>query len=228
MFDKFKGIESVGKSKVGDSYLYIDCRNKWNLKLIKALSEQYYLPADIKGVGIGYLDEKNEEVKSFLAKWFKLDLDWLWINYIALDKWEKQYRLGIEEYLGPILWALPHAKKWVGLNYFKMDDHSISEIIKAARSVQEKLDFDNSSLKFDNPPNFGMEEFKISKISMEDTFVKSKKGKETAMKYFIQGIAQSKLKDSLKEIWRSDCNVESDTVERLLKEEFITSVRINN
>jgi hypothetical protein len=48
------------------------------------------------------------------------------------------------------------------------------------------------------------------------------------MKYFIQGIAQSKLKDSLKEIWRSDCNVESDTVERLLKEEFITSVRINN
>ena len=59
-----------------------------------------------------------------------------------------------------------------------MDSNSISEIIKAARSVEEKLDFDNSSLKFDNPPNFGLDEYKISKISMEDTFVKSKKGKE--------------------------------------------------
>lgn len=200
MYELAKADNPEGKSKLGESYFYIDCRNAWTLKLIKTIAEKYFLPKEIKGVGIGYLDEGNEDVKQFLKNCFKNDLDWLWINYIALDKWEQQFRLGIDEYMDSILVALPRAKKWVGLNYFRFDSDQFSKILRVSRDVEEKIDFDNSSLKFETPLDFGTELFKIPKICMEDTFVKCKKGKEAGMRNLIMAIANSPLKDSLKEI----------------------------
>lgn len=157
-------------------------------------------------------------LNKFLEKSIAVQLDWLWVNYIALDKWEKQFRLGIDEYMDSLLLVLPKIKKWVGLNYFKIDEKQFSSLMRASRNVEEKIDFDNSSLKFENQLDFGTEDFKITKISMEDTFVKCKKGKEVGIKNFVEAIANSKLKESLKEIWRSDWNVDSDTITLMLKQ----------
>ena len=127
-----------------------------------------------------------------------------------------------------ILSVLPKVTKWVGLNYFKMDSKQISTLISSWKNVKEKIDFDNSSLKIDGDLDFGKEPFQISKISMEDSFVKWKKGKDVGIKLFIQAIAQSQLKNSLKEIWRSDCNVESEVIERILQEEKLTNIKVQN
>ena len=80
----------------------------------------------------------------------------------------------------------------------------MSSLISACKNVTEKIDFDNSSLKIDETMSFGHEILSIRKICMEDSFIKSKKGKETGVRFFIQAIASSYLKDSMKEICRSD------------------------
>lgn len=91
---------------------------------------------------------------------------------MALDKYESQYRLNIEEYLDSILFTIPKVQNWVALNYCRLDNQIISKVIQAAKNVKEKVDFDNSSLKIDDEPEFGTEEYKLSKLTMEDSFIK--------------------------------------------------------
>lgn len=174
MYLKAKGDQQEGKSKIGDNYFYIDCRSPWTMRLVSAIANSYALPVEITGVGIGYLDENCTEIKNFLVKSITGGLDWLWINYIALDKWEKQFRLGIDEYMDSILKVVPKVKKWIGFNYFKIDSEQFSSIIRSAHKIEEKIDFDNSALRFETPLDFGTEAYKIPKICMEDTFVKCK------------------------------------------------------
>lgn len=218
LYEACKGESDEGKSKLGVNFLYIDWRQAWSLNFIDKLSQEYYLPKEMVGVGIGYLDEKWEPVKRFLNKSIQNDLEWLWINYVALDKWEKQYRLGMDEYISTITVAAGRVTKWLGLNYFKIDSDQFTQIVKASKNNKEKLDFDNSSLKFEGFMDFGSENYSISKITMEDTFIKNKKGKEVGMKNLITSIAKSTLKDSLKDFWRGDWNVEAETVETIVKE----------
>lgn len=223
LYNKAKGLNGDGKSKLGDTYFYIDWRNKWTLELLNTLAEKYYLPKEIKGVGIGYLDEKWEEVKRFLFKCIQNELEWLWVNYIALDKWEQQYRLGIDEYMSVLEVAIPKVKKWIGINYFKIEDEHYARLVRASHAVEDKIDFDNSALKLESFMDFGDNKsdkitYHTKKISMEDTFIKNKKGKEAAVKILVEAISKSSLKDSLQEIWRSDCNVESDIFEKLIKD----------
>ena len=218
LYESAKGSNEEGKSKLGVNFLYVDCRQKWTLDLIDKLAKDYILPKDMVGVGIGYLDEKWEPVKRFLNKCIKNDLEWLWINYVALDKWEKQYRLGIDEYVSTITVAAENVTKWLGVNYFKIDSDQFAQIVRASKKNKEKLDFDNSSLKFEEFMDFGSEKYQISKITMEDTFIKNKKGKEIGVKNLIASISKSTLKDSLQELWRGDCNVETETVETIVKE----------
>mmetsp|Transcript_10233 Transcript_10233/g.9041 ORF Transcript_10233/g.9041 Transcript_10233/m.9041 type:complete len:220 (+) Transcript_10233:240-899(+) len=213
LFYEIKGEEPDGKSKLGDSYLYIDCRNEWTLKLLNMLAGEinlqqrivYILPKEIKGVGVGYLDERCEPVKRFLSKCIQHELEWLWINYIALDKWEKQYRLGISEYMPVIESVAPKVTKWIGLNYFKIDSLQMSKIFKACYQV-EKVDFDNCSFKIEKSMDFGGDSYKIEKISMEDTFIKtislknSKRDNKQPVKNFLTAISKSTLKESLTEI----------------------------
>lgn len=176
LYTEIKGEQLEGKSKLGEkagsSFLYIDCRSKWPLTLLQTLADKYILPPEIKGVAIGFLDEGNEIIKKFLVKSIKHNLSFLWINYVALDKFESEYRLGMDEYLDAIVYAIPKAKEWVGLNYFRMDGSQISKIIQAAHGVQEKVDFDNSSLKIDDELDFGDHQYTIKKLCMEDSFVK--------------------------------------------------------
>lgn len=63
MYQKAKGEQAEGKSKLGDNYFYIDCRSDWTMRLVSALASQYTLPPEIKGVGIGYLDEGSQSIK---------------------------------------------------------------------------------------------------------------------------------------------------------------------
>ena len=64
------------------------------------------------------------------------------------------------------------SNNWVGINYFKIESEQMEAIFQACHKVK-KLDFDNCSLKLENQMNFGDEEYEISKISMEDTFIKN-------------------------------------------------------
>lgn len=187
-----RGKEPDGKSKIGDSYLYIDWRNQWSINFLNSISWNsdsgkrvaYILPPEIKGVGIGYLDQKWEAVKKFLTHWIQNELEWLWVNYIALDKWEKQYRLGVNEFIPSLVPAISKVTKWVGINYFKLDSYSFQTIIKGA-SKAEKLDLDNWSFKFDNEMDFGNQEYKIQIISMEDTFIRDLPSKMYSYFWYI-------------------------------------------
>ena len=178
LYSDTKGAESEGKSKLGEkagsNFLYIDWRSKWPLDLLQILADKYILPPEVKGIAIGFLDEGNDVLKKFLVKSIKHDLSFLWINYVALDKYESQYRLGMDEYLDSIVYAIPKAKEWVGLNYFRIESHQISKIMQAAHAVKEKVDFDKSSLKPEDDLDFGPHEYSIQKICMEDSFIKCK------------------------------------------------------
>ena len=94
--------------------------------------------------------------------------------------------------------------------------------------MKEKIDFDNSSLKIEEPMDFGKDPLLITKICMEDSFIKCKKGKEAGVKLFIQAIANSQLKNSLKEICRSDWNVEAETFEKILHDEKLNDIKVQN
>jgi hypothetical protein len=96
--------------------------------------------------------------------------------------------------------AIPKVKKWIGINYFKIEDEQYAKLVNVSHAVEDKIDFDNSALKLENFMDFGDQKFNIKKISMEDTFIKNKKGKEAAIKILVEAISKSTLKDSLQEI----------------------------
>lgn len=82
--------------------MYIDCQYKWTHKLLKLLADNYYLPENIDGIALGYLDEGISVINEFLIRCVKHKLSFLWVNYVALDKYENQFRLGLDEYIEAI------------------------------------------------------------------------------------------------------------------------------
>lgn len=178
LYEKTKGNEQEGKSKLGlkgeSFFLYIDCRFSWTLDLLKEIADKYHFPPVIEGIALGYMDEGIEVISKFLVKSIKHKITFLWINYVALDKFESQFRLDLTGYIDAILFAADKVKDWIALNYSRLDSNTISSLFKAAKQVNDKIDFDNSSLKIDEELDFGDKEYKLQKISMEDSFVKWK------------------------------------------------------
>jgi hypothetical protein len=221
LYEQIRGNEKEGKSKLGEKsgayFLYIDWQFPWTHKLLKKLADNYHLPESIDGIALGYLDAGISVINEFLVKSIKHKLSFLWINYVALDKFESQNRLDLAEYIDAIAFAAPKAKDWLACNYSKLDSIILTKLIQAAHNLQDKIDLDDCLIKLEGDIEFGDYEYKLQKITMEDSFVTCKHHKRYCW-ISTTRVNNAEMKTSMQSWLENNWNASKSRSESLNKE----------
>ena len=226
LYEQYTQNKDFGDSQLNDSYLMIDMRKKpvWDW-LMFLVNNHWIVPSNIQWLEIANLGDSCEIVKEFMTCCVQNPFETLIINDYHLAKL-KNKRLKISEYLKSFSAIISKITKSLHLAYFKIESKELSYLVQKSCHLSESLWFYYWVIDTNSTIHFGNQNYKFNNFSFDNWKIINTEGSEAAFGKISKAIGKSTLKNSLKSITNYGCNVSTELICELLKEQSINKIYI--